>query len=360
MSVINKMLRDLDHRQPTTGSVPSAQGDLRQGTVSLSGLGARVGPGKRWGWVAAGATCVLGLAVLFWVWSHAPAVGDGSSQKQVTSAEAVTSPQPDQMATPTVEPNQAASTAPLPQISVPTASYDMQLRMDPTLGLRNLLEVELAPAPATPTPTPTGKPVSNERPAPQRLAAVASASPVTAPTSSVTDPVQAEQRQQKLVQDAIAHAQGLWTAGSRDTAIELLQEVLATTERVANQSGVPPNTQLLQLQVRELTRMQLAASRPGAAMDLLVRLEPLLGNQADLWAVRANAAQRLGRHQDSVHAYMMALQSRPNEQRWLLGAAVSLAALGQVTGAGEMADKARLIGPISKDVLYYLHQMGVP
>ena len=172
--------------------------------------------------------------------------------------------------------------------------------------------------------------------------------------------MQAEQRQQKLVQDAIAHAQGSWTAGSRDTAIELLQEVLATTERVANQSGVPPNTQLLQLQVRELTRMQLAASRPGPAMDLLVRLEPLLGNQADLWAVRANAAQRLGRHQDSVHAYMMALQSRPNEQRWLLGAAVSLAALGQVTGAGEMADKARLIGPISKDVLSYLHQMGVP
>jgi tetratricopeptide (TPR) repeat protein len=84
-----------------------------------------------------------------------------------------------------------------------------------------------------------------------------------------------------------------------------------------------------------------------------------LGNHADLWAIRANAAQRLGRHQDSVHAYMVALQSRPDEQRWLLGTAVSLAALGQISSATEMAEKARTIGPVSKDILAYLRQAGV-
>jgi hypothetical protein len=78
-----------------------------------------------------------------------------------------------------------------------------------------------------------------------------------------------------------------------------------------------------------------------------------------LWAVRANAAQRLGRHQESVHAYMMALQIRPAEQRWLLGAAVSLAAMGQIGSASDMAQKARAAGPISPDVLVYLRQMGV-
>jgi tetratricopeptide (TPR) repeat protein len=111
--------------------------------------------------------------------------------------------------------------------------------------------------------------------------------------------------------------------------------------------------------VRELTRMQLMESRPAPVLELLTRLEPVLGNQADLWAVRANAAQRLGRHQDSVHAYMTALQSRPNEQRWLLGAAVSLAALGQTASAADMATKARAVGVVSKDVLAYLRQMGV-
>ena len=106
--------------------------------------------------------------------------------------------------------------------------------------------------------------------------------------------------------------------------------------------------------------MQLAEARFGAVWEMLTRLEPLLGNHADLWAIRANAAQRLGRHPDSVRSYMMALQSRPDEQRWLLGTAVSLAALGQTSSAAEMADKARAVGPVSKDILAYLRQTGVP
>jgi cytochrome c-type biogenesis protein CcmH/NrfG len=76
--------------------------------------------------------------------------------------------------------------------------------------------------------------------------------------------------------------------------------------------------------------------------------------------MRGNAAQRLGRHQDSVQAYTTALQIRPNEQRWLLGAAVSLAALGQTNNAAEWAAKARALGPISKEVQSYLRQAGVP
>jgi MSHA biogenesis protein MshN len=95
-------------------------------------------------------------------------------------------------------------------------------------------------------------------------------------------------------------------------------------------------------------------------LELLVRLEPQLKNQPDLWAVRANAAQRLGRHQDSVLAYGVALQSRPAEARWLLGMAVSLAAMGQTSQAGTMVEKARASGPISPDVALYLRQQGVP
>lgn len=158
----------------------------------------------------------------------------------------------------------------------------------------------------------------------------------------------------------MAHAQSLWNSGSRDTAIELMEEVVATAERALGDDASAANTALLVLPVRELTRMQLAQSRPQAVWALLTRLEPLLGNQADLWAVRAHAAQRLGHHQDSVHAYLAALQSRPNESRWLLGAAVSLAALGQTANAADMAEKARANGVVSKEVLAYLRQMGVP
>lgn len=173
------------------------------------------------------------------------------------------------------------------------------------------------------------------------------------------DAAPALQRQQQAGSDAVAQAQSLWTSGSHDAAMDLMQQSIAAAERSAKTGSGPAGSAVLNPLVREMARMQLAEGRFGAVWEMLTRLEPLLGNQADLWAIRANAAQRLGRHQDSVHAYMMALQSRPDEQRWLLGTAVSLAALGQTSSATEMAEKARSVGPISKDILAYLRQTGV-
>jgi Flp pilus assembly protein TadD len=168
------------------------------------------------------------------------------------------------------------------------------------------------------------------------------------------------QKQQQAARDALAQAQSLWNAGSRDAAVDLLQQAVASTERTAQTAPGAGTTQTLVLLVREFGRMQLAEGRPGVVWDALTRMEPLLRNEPEMWALRANAAQRLGRHQDSVHAYMTALQSRPAEQRWLLGTAVSLAALGQTSSAADMAEKARAVGPISREVQTYLRQMGVP
>ncbi len=163
------------------------------------------------------------------------------------------------------------------------------------------------------------------------------------------------QRQQNAAREALVQAQGLYNGGSADAAMALLQDALSVAERAS-----PPAPVAVQLSlVRELARMELAQGRAAAVLELLGRVEPLLAGQADLWAVRANAAQRLGRHQEAVQFYATALQTRPAEQRWLLGSAVSLAALGQLSQAAELAEKARAIGPVSKDVLGYLRQQGV-
>jgi Flp pilus assembly protein TadD len=159
--------------------------------------------------------------------------------------------------------------------------------------------------------------------------------------------------------EALAQAQSLWNAGSHDAASELLQQALGLAERTAGSSPTGANAQLLATLAREQARMQIANGRPQAALDGLSRLESYIGQDADAWALRGNAAQRLGRHQDSVRAYTAALQIRPNEQRWLLGAAVSQAALGQAANASELAAKARALGPISKEVQNYLRQSGV-
>ena len=167
-------------------------------------------------------------------------------------------------------------------------------------------------------------------------------------------------RSQLTGSEALAQAQALWNSGAADAAIEMVASAMAVAERnVRSGSEAIGNPQLLTL-VREWTRMQLAGGRYGAVWEGLTRLEPVLGNVPDLLALRANAAQRIGRHQDSVQSYLAALQARPDEQRWLLGAAVSLAALGQTTSAAELVDKARALGPINKSIAAYLRQSGVP
>jgi tetratricopeptide (TPR) repeat protein len=175
----------------------------------------------------------------------------------------------------------------------------------------------------------------------------------------VTDAPSTGQRQQQAAREALAQAQTLWNAGAHDNAIDLLQQAVATAERSAQSTPGAQATQALASLARELARMQVAQGRPGASVDMLNRLEPLLSGEPEIWAVRANAAQRAGRHQDSVNAYTIALQSRPNEQRWLLGAAVSSAALGQIASATALAERAASVGPVPKDVQSYLRQMGV-
>lgn len=153
----------------------------------------------------------------------------------------------------------------------------------------------------------------------------------------------------------MARAQALWLAGSREGALDLIREARVLAER-----GQPLDAVTLAMLVREQAQMELAQGRADVVHELLMRLEPQLTDQAELWAVRGNAAQRLGLHQDSVQAYQQALKLRPGESRWLLGAAVSLAALGQLEAAAKQVELARTAGPVSPEVLAYLRQAGVP
>ncbi len=160
--------------------------------------------------------------------------------------------------------------------------------------------------------------------------------------------------------EALSQARSLWDAGSREAALDAMRQAVAVAEQAQTSAPEPATLPAFQTLVRELARMELAQGQVRQVLELLVRLEPLLADQADLWAVRGNAAQRLGQHQASVHAYGMALKLRPGEPRWMLAVAVSLAAQGQLTAAAEQAEKARAAGAVSPEVLAYLRQLGVP
>lgn len=355
MSVINKVLQDLDQRQaanPGTNVVGAARSDsrLRRGTSSLASRMARLKdptqPGRRrWLW------WLVLLPILAAVVAGAFIVGRGQQQPQAPS-NAPQLPALPVVANPAVPVESPPPTVEAPPVSAPVPVWE-GLRMDSSLSANYVSNV---PKPATvlaaPPPDKAARPVEAAKPV---------QSPKV-PASSNSDSAPPH-RQQATSSDAIAQAQAQWNAGLRAEAIGLMEKTVAAAERNiplghAGNAGHADATLLVL--VRELTRMQVAQGHFGAVWELISRLEPLLGDQPDLWAIRANAAQRLGRHQDSIHAYMVALQFRPEEPRWLLGAAVSLAASGKTDSAAEMAEKARAHGTVSKDVLTYLRQLGVP
>lgn len=401
MSVINKMLRDLDQRQAASAGAGGLTTPVAEGRP----LHADTPPSKAtrsyWHvslWLLGGAVVVAAAVVLLtpfgpswiqpWWQDRAVSVAPPSAVLTVPMAQAP-------VAAPDVQPDPAPHASADPQVSTApephgTAAQPNGLRMELSLRLQNLLgapSVKLAAGVPTPADAVTAaqpgaaKPVVSATPAspapsagnsnpaaslasaaPSSTHAPLSAAPAVA-SATVNNPSAVEavspQRQAQAARDAMAQAQSLWTSGAHDAAVDTLQELLGSVERLAVANPSAANNQLLVATVRELTRMQMALGRTAAAWEVLARLEPALQNHADLWAVRANAAQRLGRHADSVHAYTAALHTRPNEQRWLLGAAVSLAALGQGTEAAAMAEKARQQGPISKDIAAYLRQAGV-
>jgi MSHA biogenesis protein MshN len=369
MSVINKMLRDLDNRQAASGATdaPATTDGLRQqGVVSVL---PRPRHAIRWGWWLL-LLLVVGMAAAgWWQWQqmeHMQPAPSPAPVAVVAPAMVVPAPAEVVIAAPAQE---VVVEAPLPVASSPLSPPE--LRMDSTLSLSPARTTEPASA-APPKVAVPSLPVKVEPSAPamavaetpkkQPPAVSVPAQPVTNPASTApaADAAGLAQRQQQAARETLAQAQALWNSGARDNAIALLHDAVAAAERAAQTNASPGNSQTLVPMLRELGRMELAEGRASAVWDLLTRLEPLIANQPELWALRANAAQRLGRHQDSVQAYNAALQSRPNEQRWLLGAAVSLAALGQTIAAGEMADKARAVGPVSKEVQTYLRQQGVP
>lgn len=387
MSVINKMLRDLDARQASAPGVPREAGTrVMQGTAGLPGLqGARSSvPALRW---VAGLLVLLAASATAWYFYEG---GNLSGDRPQPVAAVVVPPVP----------------APEPEVSQPIVTATTMVQTDgvssalpapaPTLTTRPpaaLPKAQMQAAPTAPRPPPTRTSrvepeqalapeqslrIESSRAAPRpagEAIALAAAKPgrmppdhaLIAPAPAVEStpgrsfiPATPQLQRQAATQETLAHAQGLWAAGSREAALDLMREAVAVAERAHHAGTLAAGSPVLPSLVRELVRMELAEGRVSRVLDMLIRLEPALAEQADLWAVRGNAAQRLARHQESVQAYFQALELRPGEPRWMLGAAVSLAALGRLEAAAEQAEKARVAGIVSPEILTYLRQAGVP
>nr|MBP8183963.1 hypothetical protein [Rhodoferax sp.] len=317
MSVINKVLRDLDHRQAAalTGDATASGGDATGRGVSPVGAMDRSARRSRLRLALVVLAGLTALAALAWFGMGEMELRTGAAPQVALSvvvppapAPSVPTPaQPADVVAPVAVASQALASQP---VSPPSAAQgEMVLRMEESISARKALDALLStPVPTATAPSTAAATSARAKPREPVVASV----PVTSATAKPSAPASAKStlvaapgeapvavpRQSLPGGDVLAQVQSLWNLGSHDAAFDLMQQSIANAERAAKSGSSQGGGVVLAPLVREMARMQLSDGRYGAVWDMLTRLESVLGNHPDLWAIRANAAQRLGRHQD--------------------------------------------------------------
>ncbi len=352
MSVVNKMLQDIDRRRAETGQgaprpMAPASAPRRRRKRSLS----------TWLWLSA-----IGALVIIVIWYNREAAVNTPSLPVIAAAPVVALPPPPQPAAPVV----ATTAAPvMPAIVAPPAA------------VQETTVAELSPPPAAVVP-PRRSETAHHAAAkaealkmstrlsdltmtpmtPPIVAAAPSAAPASPSSATSAKPANADTSAPSIAirhiagEETVRAARALWNDGAHAAAIETLRQALTTAESQRDAAAMQPLG-------RELARLQVAENNPQAALDILKRLESRFIDDAEAWALRGNAYQRLGQHAEAADAYLGALRLRSGEARWMLGAAISLAALGKLDEARVWSDRAAERGPIPPSIAAYLKQLGV-
>jgi MSHA biogenesis protein MshN len=89
-----------------------------------------------------------------------------------------------------------------------------------------------------------------------------------------------------------------------------------------------------------LARLYVEQGRDTAGLQMLERLRPHAGGDADFTAFLATLEQRTGRHADAIGHYQQATSARPAEGRWWAGLGISLEAENQRDAARAAYERA--------------------
>lgn len=390
MSVVNRMLQDIDRR------LADARADTRAPDNDIRSVPA-LAPAKA-NRVAVLAAVILGVTGIAAAWSLLRDRGGGASAPIAIASVAAPKPAPS-AASRVVAPAAAMPIAPSsalpaqsrPSTSAPAAAVvradpavpsepsaaarpeagDGDSRSNVSLKLSALLaEVPSRIAEAPPrrrtqatTPIPAsggaqGASASRAIPAAPAKVEVAHApgvsparsQPVSRPTTTVS--VKELPVRQVAPDETIAAARSLWSDGAQGAAIATLSEAMAMAQATHDATA----TADLAL---ELARFDIADNRVQAALDLLKSQEGALASDAEAWALRGNAQQRLALHREAAASYLAALRLKPGQGKWMLGAAISLAAEGRRDEARTWVERARERSAITPAIGAYLQQLGL-
>ena len=364
MSLINRMLQDLDRRQ----ALESADAGVVRASAAKPA-------GREWFWRVLVVLLTAALAWMGWVAIQLlPRKPLATDLAFLAAGEARTRTPVKPAAPPAAEPAAPAPVAPIPESAPVAAAVPAPLPEQPAAA-PSVDALRLATELQTPiverSPAPAVAPVSAVAAAPAKAKVTAPPKPASKPSvdkrervRSANDNAESHFRRAALllnhgrVSEAEEQLVAALQADARHSAARqayasllLEQQRTSTARRVLQEAlALEPAQPTFAL---ALARIHAAERDYAAALAVLDRAAPVGQGAADFQAFRGAMLQRLGRHDEALLAYQNAVRDgTPPATAWI-GYAISLEAVGKRSEAAQAYRRALTVGPIAAEARDY-------
>lgn len=394
MSLINKMLQDLEERRFQGETSGTMHGQLRAVPQNNRIHAA-------WWVVLILALMLTGVGAWLWGQQTAPAVATAKPNAQ---PDAKPNPQPNpqqpqlvlklapdlSVAQPPalknpVEEKNGVLPAPAAASSSDTKEGGVAIAADKPIAAVAPGSAAIAPAPPASARIPAPAPLQMP-PAPARMATVTKGKAKAEPTAqkmsdfgipaNVTKQIKQLTPQQRaeneyrratgLIQQArIAESIGAlqqalaldpYHAVARQTLVGLLLETKRLDEAIRRlQEGISLDHSQPALAMM-LARLQVEKGHLGPAVETLESTLPYAAERADYQAFLAALFQRQTRHKEAIEHYQVALSKSPQSGIWWMGLAISLQAENRLVEARDAFGRAKAADTLSPDLLAFVEQ----
>ncbi len=358
MSLVNKMLRDLDTRRAASGEragLPSAVTPLSARQEAASGKGL---------WIGVLLLLLVGAAVGWWFFIGAP-------QPTPPAPPVAVPPAPTSAPVAIAQPK-----SPAPSGGDATLQLDMDLDKPPVGRPAARTEISTAkPKPAQEkAPAVTAAPFPPARPPvvalPREVPGLSTQEPRIDKQSrqpTAAERAEAEYRRGVLSQRQgqtdeavifyrVALAEHAEHAAARQTLAALLMDLkrLDEAEEVLLKGTELPSVR--HASTLALARLKVERGQAPAALDLLLKNADAGARSGDYQGFIAALLNRVGRHREAVERYQAATMLAPNEGRWWAGLGIALDAEGKTAEAREAYQRARGLPGLPAELSLHIDQ----
>jgi MSHA biogenesis protein MshN len=374
MSLINKMLRDLDARR-------SGEGERAALPAAVTPLAARQEPSRAMPiLLVGGLTIVVALGGVAWYGTQTGAAPRAPSVPATPIRAAPPAP-PAPVAIPE-PPTSAVIAAPAAADSVGTSSpAPMANVAGPSLRLDDVLSAAPAASAGPPRKDAAAAPKPVERAStnaiPPKTSAIAAPRAPSARSEPhiekqvrlppATERAETEYRRGLLAQrqGSLDEAAGMYRSALADypehaAARQTLAALLIDTRRFDEaEELLRKGTELPSVRLAStlaLARLKVERNQAPAALDLLQKHAAAGDRSAEYQGFAGALLNRAGRTAEAVEHYQAATRLAPNEGRWWAGLGIALDAAGKAAEAREAYQKARALPGLPADLAQHIEQ----